>query len=68
VFLLCEYWYCVLRQHWPTGSRRHAELSSRRVSDHLSNDVPFVDEDRRRNIVRIQAHAGLGDVNVHIAK
>ncbi len=42
------------------------ELSSRPRNDHLVNDVPAVDEECADHIVRIQAHTGLGDVNVRI--
>jgi hypothetical protein len=46
----------------------HVELSRRPRKDHLSNDVPSVDENRRKNVVYIQAHAGIGDVTVRVAK
>ena len=46
----------------------HVELAGRPRNDHLSNDAPFVDEDCRNHIARIQAHTGRGDVNVHVAK
>jgi hypothetical protein len=43
------------------------ELSGRPGNDHLTNEVPPVDEDHRVQIVRIQAHTGLGDVTVRVA-
>ncbi|MEO6885528.1 MAG: hypothetical protein ABI232_04460 [Jatrophihabitantaceae bacterium] len=46
----------------------HIEVSGRPRNGHLTNDVPFLDVSRRTHLVRIQAHTGLGDVTVRVAK
>jgi hypothetical protein len=48
--------------------RTHVALSSRPNNDHVSNEVPAVAEEQHAHVVRIQAHTGLGDVNVRVAR